>query len=612
MSIKQMRERRAVVDIETMGSYVRKPTELPPAETYVPVSEVPATAFESSKGSLKLPKIQPMEMSSPPGGFRDTKFVDAFTRESRPVEEEMIEFSIDTLCASAYLISCPKIDTRVEDFVMFFKLVSTGVNGSATVFHVERIKLMITYIHCEGLSPYVEYSKAASDLGSKILVRAMYVLFADGHNAVKFDVESEIVTPAASEAAVSVLVSVEDNIKFKDELANDRFDYVKSLVGVNHSTSAWSKLIADKRYDLPDNVAGRVLSDKPGLSIGQVFPFPSAGRMILAVQALDELFDRKGIALVLKDKRNALFDPHHLDSTEYNRIVPYGTNADSMARCALTYGFSECAQAYARAYLSLKSSSAEDKRKFPIHERFLHEISFSQSYLDDQESEAVSECRYWLFDSAAIADIDLIVASMKLGKFCLSYVNTALQARKNGAEFYLFCLDPGLFLVLLVPKFYGKFISKKVLVEKKIDNDKLSCSVYMGNVTTKNVKKIHNGFTKLTIYAILGMYGIDCTAKIKSILGEGSTPLDKLLSRSYDYMIFKSHHTWYYVFIPSFGAKHLLDIGDAETAQDQSIESGSDDDFFDSFSGDGPGGTISEIVETGDTIELVVSNEEAI
>jgi len=567
--ISQERVRR-VFNFSEIGGFITQPEKIPEAETYVPASRLQPEDFRPESGNVVLPKIRPMEASSPPGGFGGATFFDKHTGANRTIEEEMEEHSLESLVASSYLLSAPNLDYSIESYVLFYKLISRGVNGSDVKFDVSKIKLMISYMVTSKLDYAFEFSRAASELGSKVLIRAMHDLFVEGLNAIAIDIINEAAIPVGNSAVIQATCSLEGSILFKNELECNQFDYVNNLVGVNNDISTWKKLMKGDKYELPDNASGAILSDKPGVSVGQTYPFASAGKMILAVQALTELFG-EGHALVSKDKRNALFDPRHPEATEYNRIVPYGTDGDSMARCALTYGYDKCVQAYADAYLDLKASSADDKRRFSIHDRFLKIVGYDKEILDIREDDFIRQCRYWKFKSSGIADKDAISAAVEKGEFCLSYISTALSAKKDGVEVLLFLLDPGLFLVLVVPKTYGKFIFKSLLVDKLIDNEKLSYSVYLGNFNHQNSKKLSDGLTKLTVYSILELYGVDCSARVAG-LTSGTTQLSKVLFRAYRYMKFRSKVSWNYIFIPSYGAKLLLGKSDAEERDDSEID----------------------------------------
>jgi hypothetical protein len=576
--IKNIRKQRAVVDFSELGSFIRNPQAAPKAETYVSVDEVEADVFLPMTGNVQLPKIAPMSVSAPPGGFKHATFGGLFEKKKATIVDEMAEFTLDALAASSYWISCPMLDTSIEDFILFFKLIAKASSGGQLNFDVDRVKRVLTYMVTSGLSPTVEYAKAASDLGSKVLVRAMHELFVEGHNAVAFEATSDIVVPALSKSAMQVVVGVEDNIQYKNDLENNRFDFIKSLVGVNHTINDWVTLIQDKKYFLPENVAGTALSDAVGVSIGQVFPFPSAGRMILALQALDEIFGRKGIILVRKDKRNALFDPYLENATEYNRIVPYGSDADSMAKCALSYGYESCVAAYVKAYEAMQMAGKVEKRNRSIHERFKDKLGYNADYIADFELDRRNRCEFWEFISSDIADIDVILRCCKEGLFCLSYISVALQAKKSGADFFPFLIEPGLFLVLLIPKSFSGFLSRDLLFERRFVPEKIHRSVYVGQLSHKNTKRLHVGLTSLTVYGILTQYGVNCSARQHLLYGDCATPLDSVLKRSRELMTARMKESWNFVFIPSFGAKTFLDSGGTDELPDGDVPERSDDD----------------------------------
>jgi len=609
--IQNLRARRATVDFSHVADLLKTERETGERGAYVPINQVAPENFETLEEKVNFVKVKPLEISAPPGGFQNAKIFDSFTNEARSVEDEMNRFSLDTLCASAFLIACPLINTRPEDYVLFFKLMTVGTTKVDVEININKVKEIISYMHCEKLDPYVEYSKASSDIGSKVLIRAMHDLFVIGVNAVKVCLEPLEIVPSDNLSASEVVVSVEDNIVYKNELEENRFNYVQTLTKVNHSTEAWSKLMQDKKYDLPDNSSGQILVDKPGISIGQVFPFGTAGRGILCVRALDELFGREGHMLVLDDKRNALFDPRSFGATEYNRVIPYGAEGDSMARCALAYGHRECCRAYVAAYNSLKSSSREDKRTNPIHDRFLNAIGFSPEEIAGKESRLVDSCDMWVFESMGIADVDAIRVAMDEGNFCVTYINTALQSRKLGVDFYPFLLDPGSFLTLLVPRRYSSRFDRKLLsVEKKLDNSKFRNSVYIGNLNHKNVKKLNDSLTKLTVYTILESYGVRCSNRIEKLFSDKDTPLDKFLRHVLDYIHNQSKRSWHYILVPSYGAKFLLEADTSDEANDSEVSSEFSDDSDSEIIGDPPygggtnsGGTITSVDQT--TTEIV-------
>jgi hypothetical protein len=109
-------------------------------------------------------------------------------------------------------------------------------------------------------------------------------------------------------------------------------------------------------------------------------------------------------------------------------------------------------------------------------------------------------------------------------------------------------------------------------------------------MTHQNAPKIHIGLIKLAVYVMLKQHGVVCDERILSVIGDLSTPLSKVLSYAHRYMSVSCRQTWYYLLIPSYGAKHLLSVGDEAEKEESEVDPLYDDEsgpyYSDSSIGD--------------------------
>jgi hypothetical protein len=495
------------------------------------------------------------KVSPPPGGFNNARF-EGPDGVVRSIEAESNLFAIDAMMASIYLICTETADMDIDCMIRAVEMLCEGADAAVVKCTSSRVKRLVAYYVHMNHNPRVVYFHAKADLANKVFYKSLVQLFNDGYNSV-FTNGSDKIVPEC-DAAVGVAESTVSQYVFEQKLVTEQDGFITNYIG-HADLDALASLVARPTYEFEKNDQGTSYSDAPGVGCGLMFPFPAMGRTIMALDAVSELFGNDVCLLVHKDKRNPLFNPYALGGTTYNRVVPVGPDKFSMARCALSYSFNDAKAAYVSANSDFKAATADERVEYKFHDRFKYFLKFDENVALENENVMRVEGKLVDIIGDGISDAKAIGAAIKVNYIAISYLKDALQAQKSGVSCYIFLLDPGSKLCLVLPRSLMSKVVPSCRAKKSIDNTKLTKSVYMRTVTSKMISGLNSNLTYLALYAILTRKGVDCKVRLKKFFDSSSL---NEVTRDIYHNMYKiactSKLVGYYVNVPTYGAKKVV------------------------------------------------------